>query len=89
MKTYADPDKNVNLWLRSLLLDALNQRDKNADLILSVAIDKLTNIADPGMIEESFELWIQRYRELLAEHCSTQSNARQHSSHEDPQVVSV
>jgi len=89
MVIHADPDKNVNLWLRALLLDALKNRDKGSDLILSVAIDKLTHIADPGMLEESFELWIQRYRELLAEHRNTHSNDRQDSSPVDQQVVSV
>jgi len=74
-----------NAWLQAVLLDMLDQNTDESRADLAEAIQILSQSVEPGVVDQSFGPWIDRYLELLAEHESKQSSARQQCSQEDPQ----
>jgi len=84
--SYADPNKNINVWLQCVLLDLLEQNTEDSISTLKEGIVTLVSLTEADLIEQAFPHWISTYRRLLAEQESNQNNSPQHSSDVDSQV---
>jgi hypothetical protein len=84
-KTYIlDPRKEPNKWLRSTLLQCLEDGDDNSKGMLRYAIDQFSHWIEPGNIDFLFAPWITAYLEILAEEENKRSNFDPPCSLEDP-----
>ena len=83
--SYVNPDKNINIWLRCVLLDLLEQNTKESLDTLKEGIILLASLTEAGLIEQAFPHWIATYRRLLAEHESNQSSSHQRNADVDSQ----
>ena len=80
-----DPRERPNAWLRSVLLDCLEDQDSESKAMLQYAIDQLSQWIEPGLIDSLFHPWIVQYLELLDESEKNQSSASQECLLEDHQ----
>lgn len=61
-----DPDKDPNRWLQAVLLDLLEQNTEESREALKEAIPALVLWLEPGLVDQLFAHWIDRYKDLMA-----------------------
>jgi hypothetical protein len=70
-----DPAKEPNRWLAATLLDLLEQDTPESKETLAEGIQALSNWIEPGLVDQLFAHWIDRYNQLLVEHETQRSNS--------------
>lgn len=75
--TYADPRKNPNSWLVTIIADLIDQNTENSLKQASAAIFTIVNSLEPGLIDELFHEWIESYVALLEQAENKNSNSLQ------------
>jgi hypothetical protein len=78
-----DPAKEPNRWLEAVLLDMLEEGTPESKKMLADGIRMLSNWIEPGLIDQLFGHWVERYNQLLAEHEKSQSSSHQQYSSTD------
>jgi hypothetical protein len=78
-----DPDREPNRWLEGVLLDQLEQNSAESRKLLADGIRMITHWLEPGLVSQLFAHWIERYRQLAAQHETQQNNSLQQCSSVD------
>jgi hypothetical protein len=80
-----DPDREPNRWLEATLLDQLEQDTPESRKLLADGIRMITHWLEPGLVDQLFAHWIDRYRQLIAEHEKQKNSSPQQCSQVDHQ----
>jgi hypothetical protein len=83
--TIIDPDREPNRWIEAILLDQLEQNSPESRELLADGIRMITHWLEPGLVSQLFAHWIERYRELIAQHETQQNSSPQQCSLGAPQ----
>jgi hypothetical protein len=72
---YIDPDREPNRWIETVLLDQLEQNSADSRKLLADGVRMITHWLEPGLVSQLFAHWIERYRQLVAEHEKQQNSS--------------
>ena len=74
---YINPQEQPNRWLAAVLVDLLEQNTEESKTALTLAIHTISNVIEPGLVDQWFAPWISQYMGLLETHENNRSSAQQ------------
>ena len=86
---YLDPRKHPNHWLYLTLCDLVHSTDPQDRQALTDALHDLVGYMEPGLIDQLFQPWIDKYLTLLDEQENSQSTDQTPYWREDRSELSV
>lgn len=84
---FVNPDKDPNRWLEAVMLDLLEQNTDDSKAMLADGIRSLSRWIEPGLVDQLFGHWIEKYNQLLAEHEKNQNNSHRQYLQADQPVL--
>ena len=74
---YINPQEQPNRWLAAVLIDLLEQNTEESRTALTLAIHTISNVIEPGLVDQWFAPWISQYMELLEKYENSRSSVQQ------------
>jgi len=74
---YINPQEQPNRWLAAVLIDLLEQNTEESRTALTLAIHTISNVIEPGLVDQWFAPWISQYMGLLEKHENSRNSVHQ------------